>query len=151
VHRQASLGRTVLPIQIDGASAAGADAASEFGSGQADAVANGPQKRHLRVGVDGVLDAIILIFGMGFSLGRGYGVRLTSSSIEIGDDIPPIDLTGKIDENLGPVDKASRVREKFVEIGAVLRHAAFFIAAEKSNPGTVPLLLPTTPASDGPN
>ena len=26
----------------------------------------------------------------------------------------------------------------------------FFIAAEKLNPGTVPLLLPTTPASDGP-
>src|SRR6202030_4216180 len=27
---------------------------------------------------------------------------------------------------------------------------AFFIAAEKSNPGTVPLLLPTIPARDGP-
>src|SRR5437868_12294775 len=27
---------------------------------------------------------------------------------------------------------------------------AFFIAGEKSNPGTVPLLLPTMPARDGP-
>src|SRR5580704_19678561 len=27
---------------------------------------------------------------------------------------------------------------------------AFFIAAEKSNPGTVPLLLPTIPLRDGP-
>jgi hypothetical protein len=27
---------------------------------------------------------------------------------------------------------------------------AFFIAAEKPNPGTKPLLLPTTPARDGP-
>jgi hypothetical protein len=45
---------------MDGASAARADAAAEFGSGQSDDVANGPQEGHLRVGVDGVLDAVDL-------------------------------------------------------------------------------------------
>jgi hypothetical protein len=45
---------------MDGAGAARADAAAEFGSGQADGVANGPQKRHLRVGIDRVLDAVDL-------------------------------------------------------------------------------------------
>jgi hypothetical protein len=45
---------------MDGASPAGADPATEFGSGQADDVANGPQEGHLRVGIDRVLDAIDL-------------------------------------------------------------------------------------------
>jgi hypothetical protein len=53
---------------MDGASAASADTATEFGSGQTDDVANGPQKRHLRIGVDGVLDAIHLDLRRGISL-----------------------------------------------------------------------------------
>jgi hypothetical protein len=49
-----------LPVEMDGACAAGADPAAEFGSGQADDVANGPQEGHLWVGIDRVLDAIDL-------------------------------------------------------------------------------------------
>ena len=49
-----------LAVEMDGAGAAGADAATEFGAGQADDVANGPQEGHLRVGVDRVLDAVDL-------------------------------------------------------------------------------------------
>jgi hypothetical protein len=45
---------------MDGARAAGANAAAKFGSGQADNVANGPQERHLRVGIDAVLDPVDL-------------------------------------------------------------------------------------------
>jgi hypothetical protein len=56
--RQAGADR--LTVEMDGASPTGADAAAEFGSGQADDVANRPQEGHLRVGVDRVLDAIDL-------------------------------------------------------------------------------------------
>jgi hypothetical protein len=56
--RQARADR--LTVETDGASAASADAAAEFGAGEADNVANGPQERHLRIGVDGMLDAIDL-------------------------------------------------------------------------------------------
>jgi hypothetical protein len=45
---------------MDGAGATSADPAAEFGAGQADGVANGPQQWHLRVGVDLVLDAVDL-------------------------------------------------------------------------------------------
>src|SRR6516162_10640557 len=47
-----------LPVHMGGAGAASIDSAAEFGSGQADDLADGPQKRHLRVGVDGVYGAI---------------------------------------------------------------------------------------------
>jgi hypothetical protein len=40
------------------AGAASANPATEFCSGQADDVAHGPKQRHLRIGVDIVLDAI---------------------------------------------------------------------------------------------
>ena len=56
-----------LSVEMNGASPAGADTATEFGSGQADNVANGPQKRHLWVGVDRVLDAIDLDLWHGIS------------------------------------------------------------------------------------
>src|SRR5690348_12522996 len=56
--RQAGADR--LTIQMDSAGAAGTDAAAEFRPGQADDVANGPQQRHLRVGVDRMVDAIDL-------------------------------------------------------------------------------------------
>jgi hypothetical protein len=57
-RRQAGPDR--LTVEMDGARAAGADAALKFGSGQADNVANGPQERHLRVGIDAVLDPVDL-------------------------------------------------------------------------------------------
>ena len=64
--RQAGADR--LTVEMDGASSAGADAAAEFGSGQPDDVANGPEQRHLRVGVDRVPDAIDLDLWHGISL-----------------------------------------------------------------------------------
>ena len=69
--------------------------------------------------------------------------------IEIGDDILPIGFAGEIDEHPGPANEAGRVCEEFVEIVVVQVMFASFIAGEKSNPATVPLLLPTMPASDG--
>jgi hypothetical protein len=52
---------------MDGAGAAGADPASEFGAGQPDDVANGTQQGHLRVGVNVMLDAIDLELRQGNS------------------------------------------------------------------------------------
>jgi hypothetical protein len=58
-----------VPLRIGKVSQTGADrlaiemngaGATEFGSGEPDDAANHPQKRHLRVGIDNVLDAIDL-------------------------------------------------------------------------------------------
>ena len=70
--------------------------------------------------------------------------------VEIGNDVLPIGLIGEIDEHFGAVDETGRVPEEFVEIGVVPGDVGILHAAEKSNPGTVPLLLPTIPGRDGP-
>ena len=47
-----------MAVEMDGASPAGAHAATEFSPGQPDDVANGPQEGHLLIGIYCVLDAI---------------------------------------------------------------------------------------------
>src|SRR5438128_1565700 len=60
-------GTNRLTVNVDGASAASADATTEFGSGKAHDIANGPEQWHLRVGVDAVLDAVDLDLWQGNS------------------------------------------------------------------------------------
>jgi hypothetical protein len=60
-----------LAVEMDGASAASADTATKFGSGQADDVADGPSMV--------CSTSLILICGMGFLSGCCYGAQLISS------------------------------------------------------------------------
>src|SRR5271169_5975681 len=107
---------------MDGAGAASADPAAELCASQADNISNGPQQGHLRIGVDGVLDAVDLNLWHGSPSSAAVGSGSFLQRIEISNNILPIGLTGEIDEHLGAVNEADRIYEKFVEIGVVAVH-----------------------------
>ena len=62
--------------------------------------------------------------------------------VEIGDDVLPVGLTGKIDEHFGPVNKPARVREILVEVGVVPGDVGLFHSGGEIETGYGSALAP---------